>query len=355
MFASIRYANLIRCWLCENSVEFVVQAGHCCGHSSTGGTAASHGHHRQHLGLLRFLHSLQGILPVLGAYSHVSRLKYDLVFISQVIAVNILVFSHSLPRGFTPPFVYSSFQIASSLTKELCALVFGINTFLGTILKSIIILIFADKRGLALDVRSQVKIFKGNVHKKSNIYKNLQIYGIYNLFCFSSSWCTSSTSRFLPSCTLWAPPSSSSGTTETGPGKEAWPRDSLLNCVRPVRTQRQRLCRDEKGWRPVWISRVLWLDPCGARGSSAVDGEVCSVLSLNHGASEAAPVSLLMSLYQTCLALTGSLPSHVMNQDRQGPLSETVSLFWQSLNVADDIVLLYLLFSLNLQFTIILY
>lgn len=50
-----------------------------------------------------------------------------------------------------------SFQIASSLTKELCALVFGINTFLGTILKSIINLIFADKRGLALDVKSQVE------------------------------------------------------------------------------------------------------------------------------------------------------------------------------------------------------
>lgn len=48
------------------------------------------------------------------------------------------------------------FQIASSLTKELCALVFGINTFLGTVLKSIIILIFVDRRGLALDVRSQV-------------------------------------------------------------------------------------------------------------------------------------------------------------------------------------------------------
>ena len=34
---------------------------------------------------------------------------------------------------------------------------FGINTFLGTILKSIISLIFADKRGLALEVHSQVK------------------------------------------------------------------------------------------------------------------------------------------------------------------------------------------------------
>ncbi|KAJ0062281.1 hypothetical protein NL108_002610, partial [Boleophthalmus pectinirostris] len=49
----------------------------------------------------------------------------------------------------------ATFQIASSLTKELCALVFGINTFLGTILKSIINLIFSDKRGLGLDVHSQ--------------------------------------------------------------------------------------------------------------------------------------------------------------------------------------------------------
>lgn len=49
-----------------------------------------------------------------------------------------------------------SFQIASSLTKELCALVFGVNTFLATILKTIVTLIVADKRGLALDVHSQV-------------------------------------------------------------------------------------------------------------------------------------------------------------------------------------------------------
>ena len=50
-----------------------------------------------------------------------------------------------------------SFQIASSLTKELCALVFGINTFLGTIVKTIITLIVADKRGLGLDVHAQVR------------------------------------------------------------------------------------------------------------------------------------------------------------------------------------------------------
>ncbi|XP_061631598.1 reduced folate transporter isoform X2 [Phyllopteryx taeniolatus] len=53
----------------------------------------------------------------------------------------------------------ATFQIASSLTKELCALVFGINTFLGTMLKSIMNLIFADKRGLALDVHSQFLVY----------------------------------------------------------------------------------------------------------------------------------------------------------------------------------------------------
>lgn len=53
----------------------------------------------------------------------------------------------------------ATFQIASSLTKELCALVFGINTFLGTVLKSIINLIFSDKRGLGLDVHSQFLVY----------------------------------------------------------------------------------------------------------------------------------------------------------------------------------------------------
>ncbi|XP_027131900.1 folate transporter 1 [Larimichthys crocea] len=53
----------------------------------------------------------------------------------------------------------ATFQIASSLTKELCALVFGINTFLGTVLKTIINLIFADKTGLSLDVHSQFAVY----------------------------------------------------------------------------------------------------------------------------------------------------------------------------------------------------
>ncbi|KAG3284147.1 solute carrier family 19 member 1, transcript variant X2 [Ictidomys tridecemlineatus] len=50
----------------------------------------------------------------------------------------------------------ATFQIASSLSKELCALVFGVNTFLATILKTTITLIVSDKRGLGLSVHCQV-------------------------------------------------------------------------------------------------------------------------------------------------------------------------------------------------------
>uniref|UniRef100_A0A1A8S027 Solute carrier family 19 (Folate transporter), member 1 n=1 Tax=Nothobranchius rachovii TaxID=451742 RepID=A0A1A8S027_9TELE len=68
--------------------------------------------------------------------------------------------SYILFRGFYQFLVpVATFQIASSLTKELCALVFGINTFFGTILKTIISLIFTDKRGLALDVKSQFRLY----------------------------------------------------------------------------------------------------------------------------------------------------------------------------------------------------
>uniref|UniRef100_A0A3Q3EGK3 Solute carrier family 19 member 1 n=1 Tax=Labrus bergylta TaxID=56723 RepID=A0A3Q3EGK3_9LABR len=69
----------------------------------------------------------------------------------------ICYMAYVLFRGFYQFLVpIATFQIASSLTKELCALVFGINTFLGTILKSVINLIFSDKRGLGLDVQAQV-------------------------------------------------------------------------------------------------------------------------------------------------------------------------------------------------------
>ncbi|XP_018414242.1 PREDICTED: folate transporter 1 [Nanorana parkeri] len=53
------------------------------------------------------------------------------------------------------------FQIASSLSKELCALVFGVNTFFATILKSIITLVIADRRGLALSIHPQFYFYFG--------------------------------------------------------------------------------------------------------------------------------------------------------------------------------------------------
>ncbi|XP_056157295.1 reduced folate transporter [Lampris incognitus] len=68
--------------------------------------------------------------------------------------------SYILFRGFYQFLVpIAIFQIAALLTKELCALMFGINTFLGTILKTIITLIVADKRGLALPVHSQFLVY----------------------------------------------------------------------------------------------------------------------------------------------------------------------------------------------------
>uniref|UniRef100_A0A667WJ44 Solute carrier family 19 member 1 n=1 Tax=Myripristis murdjan TaxID=586833 RepID=A0A667WJ44_9TELE len=68
--------------------------------------------------------------------------------------------AYILFRGFYQFLVpIAIFQIASSLTKELCALVFGINTFLGTILKTIINLIVSDKTGLGLQVHAQFIVY----------------------------------------------------------------------------------------------------------------------------------------------------------------------------------------------------
>ncbi|KAM5336714.1 reduced folate transporter isoform 2-T5 [Glossophaga mutica] len=53
----------------------------------------------------------------------------------------------------------ATFQIASSLSKELCALVFGVNTFFATVLKTIITLIVSDKRGLGLPVHKQFLVY----------------------------------------------------------------------------------------------------------------------------------------------------------------------------------------------------
>ncbi|NXP05423.1 S19A1 protein, partial [Thinocorus orbignyianus] len=59
-----------------------------------------------------------------------------------------------------PP-VFPSFQIATSLSKELCALAFGINTFFATVLKTIITIIVADKRVLGLSVHPQFYVYFG--------------------------------------------------------------------------------------------------------------------------------------------------------------------------------------------------
>lgn len=69
--------------------------------------------------------------------------------------------SSSSYRGHLAPtgLVLKSFQIASSLSKELCALVFGVNTLLATILNTIITLIVSDKRGLGLSVHSQFLVY----------------------------------------------------------------------------------------------------------------------------------------------------------------------------------------------------
>ncbi|EHH16908.1 hypothetical protein EGK_13162 [Macaca mulatta] len=53
----------------------------------------------------------------------------------------------------------ATFQIASSLSKELCALVFGVNTFFATVVKTIITFIVSDARGLGLAVREQFQLY----------------------------------------------------------------------------------------------------------------------------------------------------------------------------------------------------
>ncbi|XP_004697337.1 reduced folate transporter isoform X2 [Echinops telfairi] len=64
----------------------------------------------------------------------------------------------------------ATFLIASSLSKELCALAFGINTFLAASLKTLIIAIVADKRGLNLLVCSQFQVYFGYFLMLSVLY-----------------------------------------------------------------------------------------------------------------------------------------------------------------------------------------
>ncbi|XP_036024302.1 reduced folate transporter isoform X2 [Onychomys torridus] len=91
----------------------------------------------------------------------VIAIQAGLVFcMCKVKNIWILYVAFALFRGayqFLVPI--ATFQIASSLSKELCALVFGINTFLATMLKTSITLVVSDKRGLGLTVESQFLIY----------------------------------------------------------------------------------------------------------------------------------------------------------------------------------------------------
>ncbi|XP_069472166.1 reduced folate transporter [Ambystoma mexicanum] len=92
----------------------------------------------------------------------------------------VCYFSYVLFRGtyqFLVPIAI--FQIATSLSKELCALVFGVNTFLATILKTIITIIISDKRGLALSVHPQFYVYFAYFSLLAVVYLGASCYVIY--------------------------------------------------------------------------------------------------------------------------------------------------------------------------------
>uniref|UniRef100_A0A8C8SK35 Solute carrier family 19 member 1 n=1 Tax=Pelusios castaneus TaxID=367368 RepID=A0A8C8SK35_9SAUR len=68
------------------------------------------------------------------------------------------------------------FQIAASLSKELCALVFGVNTFFATVLKTIITIIIADKRGLGLSVHPQFYVYFAYFTLLAAVYLGAAVY-----------------------------------------------------------------------------------------------------------------------------------------------------------------------------------
>lgn len=137
---------LLRCWLREDSLDTVVRTGDRYGDSFPGGAASAHEHHQQHLAVLHCLRPLPRLLSVFGAHCHVRDTPGDLLSSWQL----------GWFQGLSGVPLFPSFQIATSLSKELCALVFGINTFFATVLKTIITIIVADKRGLGLSVHPQV-------------------------------------------------------------------------------------------------------------------------------------------------------------------------------------------------------
>ncbi|KAB1283687.1 Folate transporter 1 [Camelus dromedarius] len=113
----------------------VGEAGHRGGDCGAGRAGLPHVQDGQHLAVLHGLRALPRLLPVPGAHRHVCVVERS----DNAGKVN--------------------FQIASSLSQELRALVFGVNTFLATVLKTIITLIVSDKRGLGLPVHSQFLVY----------------------------------------------------------------------------------------------------------------------------------------------------------------------------------------------------
>lgn len=76
--------------LCQNSVEHLVRAGHWYHHSGAGRSAASYENHRRHLGLLCLLCTLPKLLPVSGAYCHVSA-KNNVLFKMHLLTMILVV------------------------------------------------------------------------------------------------------------------------------------------------------------------------------------------------------------------------------------------------------------------------
>ena len=53
--------------------------------------------------------------------------------------------------------LFFSFQVALNVDEHAYALIFGWNTFVALALQSIMTIVVADKRGLDLDIRNQVR------------------------------------------------------------------------------------------------------------------------------------------------------------------------------------------------------
>uniref|UniRef100_A0A2K6GW67 Solute carrier family 19 member 1 n=1 Tax=Propithecus coquereli TaxID=379532 RepID=A0A2K6GW67_PROCO len=134
-------------WWVFNSAGYYLVAPHP---ASRRGSQSEHGHD-----------FCTKALRVIACVSGADRVRVSLVFRPEPLPRYLsIVAAPALPPQSDPglhlPF---SFQIASSLSKELCALVFGVNTFFATILKTVITLIVSDKRGLGLVVHSQFQVY----------------------------------------------------------------------------------------------------------------------------------------------------------------------------------------------------